>query len=245
MTRSTRRVLILACSRRKRTGQALMPAVKRYDGPLFRVLRKFLREHPTGAESVDVYILSGKFGLVSASHHVPQYDVRLTCQRADKLQPQVLAQFERIVSGDYSYRDVLICAGKAYRRALDGHERLVGSSTTVTVSRGPIGSQQRDLYRWLRRSQRLISSPEAKGTTRIRGVEVQLSPEQVLRIAEQALADGRGSPDRYYSWYVQVAAERVSTKWLVSQITGLPVQSFVTAEACRVLRQLGIEVVPA
>jgi hypothetical protein len=42
----TRRMLILACSRRKRPDEGLLPAIERYDGPAFRMVRRFLREMP-------------------------------------------------------------------------------------------------------------------------------------------------------------------------------------------------------
>ena len=38
------RMLILSCSSRKKPTNRQMPAIERYDGPAFRVLRKFLRE---------------------------------------------------------------------------------------------------------------------------------------------------------------------------------------------------------
>jgi hypothetical protein len=60
---------------------------------------------------------------------------------------------------------------------------------------------------------------------------------------------GKEKPRRGYrefanfqSWYVVVGNERVAPKWLVSQITGLPVSNFSTKEALRLLVQLGIEV---
>jgi len=64
----------------------------------------------------------------------------------------------------------------------------------------------------------------------------------VINVARQALAEGRGDPSRYQSWYVPIDGQRVSPKWLVSQLTGLPVSAFVTGEARRLLEQLGIEV---
>ena len=63
----TGRMLILACSRRKRLDEGLLPAIDRYDGPAFRVLRRFLRERPAGAP--DVLILSAKHGLIA--HDLP------------------------------------------------------------------------------------------------------------------------------------------------------------------------------
>jgi hypothetical protein len=39
-------MLILACSRRKRPDEGLLPAIEPYDGPAFRMVRRFLREMP-------------------------------------------------------------------------------------------------------------------------------------------------------------------------------------------------------
>ena len=69
-----------------------------------------------------------------------------------------------------------------------------------------------------------------------------MTPDEVLTAARQALVEGRGRPSNYRSWYVQVDDQRVGPKWLVSQLTGLPVSAFVADEARRALRQLGIPV---
>lgn len=57
-TSSDLRLLILSCSRRKRSDRGLLPALERYDGPTYRVMNKFLRVNPSGTQSLDVYILS-------------------------------------------------------------------------------------------------------------------------------------------------------------------------------------------
>ena len=59
-----RRLLILSCSQRKRETQEPLPAIERYNGPLFFVLRRFLRECPRQARQLDVYILSAAYGLI-------------------------------------------------------------------------------------------------------------------------------------------------------------------------------------
>ena len=61
------RLLILGCSQKKRPDSGLLPALDRYDGPMFRVLRKCLRECPGGAQGLETYILSAEFGLMQAS----------------------------------------------------------------------------------------------------------------------------------------------------------------------------------
>ena len=44
------KLLILSCSQRKNPALDLLPAIKRYTGPQFLVLAKFLRENPNQAD---------------------------------------------------------------------------------------------------------------------------------------------------------------------------------------------------
>jgi len=69
-----RRLLILSCSQRKQASHGLLPAIERYNGPLFFVLRRFLRECPCQAKRLDVYILSAAYGLIAGDFPTPLYD---------------------------------------------------------------------------------------------------------------------------------------------------------------------------
>lgn len=69
-----------------------------------------------------------------------------------------------------------------------------------------------------------------------------MTPEQTLEAARGALAENWGNPKRYESWCVLVDGQPVAPKWLVSRITRLPVGSFTTDEARRLLTRLGVEV---
>lgn len=238
-------LLILSCSQRKRPDAGLLLAIERYDGPTFRVLRKFLRERPSEAQSLDFYILSSEFGLIPSSQPIPNYDRRMTSRRAVELQPHVLKEFKNIVK-DNQYAKLLISLGKDYLRALIGYELLLPANLSVTISTGSQGRKQAELHDWLYGVPPMSPCTPPITTqpnnVRIRGVEITLTAEQALEIARQALAEGRGDPNRYHSWYVQMDDRRVAPKWLVSQLAGLPVSAFVTDEARRVLAQLGIEV---
>jgi hypothetical protein len=72
------RLLIIACSERKNSAVGLLPAIDRYDGPAFRVLRKYLREHAERAPSI--LILSAKYGLIPAGQEIPMYERRLSLE---------------------------------------------------------------------------------------------------------------------------------------------------------------------
>jgi hypothetical protein len=239
-----RRLLILACSQRKRPDAILLPALERYDGPMFRVLRKFLRQSPSTKLHLDVYILSAQFGLISADHLIANYDCHMTLQLANKLQPQVHAEFRRLLKHK-PYEESFISVGKNYAAAFAGYEQFLPAQMAVVVSMGSRGRRQAELYDWLYGAPPPMPSRTSRVAPHIRGRRVTLTPEQVCESARSALAKTSELSKRYQSWYVVVDNQRVAVKWLVSQITGLPVSAFVSDEARRLLVQLGIEVIRA
>jgi hypothetical protein len=145
--RSVQRLLILSCSQRKRLDPGLLPAFERYDGPTFRVLRRYLRQVLTNAPSA--CILSAEFGLISAFHPIPHYDRRMTRERALELRPAVQGALTEML-GTGEYREVLLCAGKMYRLAIDGCESLLTSGITLWLAEGGPGNTSAALHQWLR-----------------------------------------------------------------------------------------------
>ena len=111
------RLLIISCSRRKNPTSKKLPAIERYDGPIFQVLRKFLKECPKDARTLDVYILSAKFGLITLQQKIPYYDMQMNVQRATELNPKVIAAAQEILARN-CYDKVFICMGKHYRLAI-------------------------------------------------------------------------------------------------------------------------------
>lgn len=246
-----KRCLVLSCSQAKRADAVLLPAIERYDGPAFRVVRKFLREAPPDLQNVDIFVLSAQYGLIAADEPIADYDQRMTVARARELRDGVFSTFqERIAQAGYG--EVFLSLGRNYLAALNGCEALLPSESLV-VSRSSSGKKLAELRAWLYGQQHSEQSERAsvplarlqrweKGRSVIRGVLIEMTPDEVLVAARQALAEGRGNPTNYRSWYVQVDDQRVGPKWLVSQLAGLPVSAFVADEARRVLRQLGIQV---
>jgi hypothetical protein len=236
-----RRLLILSCSRKKKTTSQSLPALERYDGPSFRVVRKFIDECPAEARALDIRILSAKFGLITADQPIAWYDARMTMPRAVELNPAVLNVVKRALARR-KYRKIFINAGKDYLLALKGYELLMTNDLEVTVAEGTPGRRQAALRDWLRNGPPPQLPNVLRGKAKLREAQIALTPEEVIAIACRALADCKGAPDAYQTWYVPINGRRVAPKWLVSQITGLPVRSFVTDEARRLLAQLGIEV---
>jgi hypothetical protein len=74
------------------------------------------------------------------------------------------------------------------------------------------------------------------------GETFSLSQSQVLAMVQQSLADGiPPEARRFKNWYLEVDGRRVSTKWVISLVTGLPSSRFKTGDARRQLKRLGLE----
>ncbi|MCL4296250.1 MAG: hypothetical protein KJ077_11000 [Anaerolineae bacterium] len=93
--------LILACSDKKRDTSG--PAIEVYDGQLFTTLRKY-------PPRLDTFILSAKYGLISAQQCIQPYDQRIG-QRTWALD-QAAEQWLELGLSDY--RTVYACMGWDY-----------------------------------------------------------------------------------------------------------------------------------
>lgn len=137
------RLLILACSARKKAGPA--PAVQLYDGHLYRVLRAALR---AGAE-VEVWILSAEHGLIPADRTLDVYDRRMTAGRARELAPQVRQVLDD-VARQGPYQECYVELGRDYLPALPAEEELRALlGCPVRYGQGAIGVRGQALKRWL------------------------------------------------------------------------------------------------
>lgn len=245
----SRRLLILKCSARKRDGADLLPAIERYDGPLWQVLRSVQRDQPLLVSDVDVYVLSAAFGLIPAGQPIPWYDQTMAPERADELRPAALAAFEMLLQQGYA--DVCLGLSQRYLRALDGWEKLTSPSVQVTVTDGPMGTKLGQLRAWLYgevwssptdQPDRLVAPEQPRGRVQLGGQEIALDRDEVLSQARTALQSGDAGAERYRGWYVLIDDQRVAPKWLVSLISGQPTSAFDASAARRVLLALGLDV---
>ncbi len=173
---SSLRLLILACSATKRDGPGRMPAIERYDGPLWRTLRAI---DPHG-EKAKVAFLSAHFGFRAATSPIEAYDAKMTLQMAAAIKagdlgtrwprPETPDQIEEVGQhpgmhihrlcgwdGQQAFRDVALVGGHLYldvMRHFVGLFRLhgyVAADARITEINGPIGLMRRELRLWLER----------------------------------------------------------------------------------------------
>lgn len=144
------RLLILSCSQRKHPFHHPLPAIERYNGPLFLVLRRFLRECPREAEQLDIYILSASYGLIPADFQTKFYDQKMNLSRVDELQPQVKASFLDLLQKNYD--SICFVLGRTYLKVFEGLQDLIPTFTESIIAQGPIGKKQTQLKKWLWKS---------------------------------------------------------------------------------------------
>lgn len=81
MVKAPNRLLLLACSQTKRPDPGYMPAIERYMGPLWQTLRTV---DPMGTKA-RVAVVSARYGFLEAGTTIPDYDEKLTEQKAREL----------------------------------------------------------------------------------------------------------------------------------------------------------------
>lgn len=236
------RLLILSCSRSKRPEAKLLPAYERYDGPPFRLLRRYLK---SSTNIPKIKILSAEYGLISHESQIPYYERQMTSQRAEELRPQVRERLTTLLKpkGRKKPPGVFIHLGKNYLKTLEGSD-IFPPLCTVNVATGTPGERLVDLYCWLYGEapslKRYNVLKEPKGNIQIRGVKIELEKKEVIDIVRRAIKTHKEDRPSYHSWYALIDRHRISPKWIINLLTGLPLSSFHTDEARRVLSQLGI-----
>lgn len=255
-----KRCLIIGCSEAKLDTPGDIPAIERYDGPPFRVLRRFLKNGPPGNShgELTVFILSAEFGLIRGEQLIPVYDRRMTNLRAEELRSGVLEVFKDKIAGQ-DYTELFLSMGKTYLLTLTGYETLLSPATKVSISDVTAGRKLTELKSWLTgedpATQLTSSSRQAtqngqlwrrtNQAVNLRGVELDLTSDQALQRARQLLAVATHQASQIKDWYVLIDGMKVAPKWLTSQLTNVPVSKFDASEARRVLQALGIEVYQA
>jgi hypothetical protein len=248
------RSLILSCSASKSTAAEPLPALERYRGPAFTVVRRYLRAHPAALTiDLQIGILSAEYGLIGPDTLIPPYNRRMTRGRAVVLQPHVIAVLRDWLAPQKSVR-IFMMLGKDYQPAVEPLDAwLPGEVVEMVVAAGGSGRKQQQLARWLdgvAEEQPGDEDPiqiamdlpelEPRGHAVLRGTTIKVTSDEILRFVRKWIAEGDEGYRRSRDWLAQVGPYAVAPKWLAARLSGVPVSRFTADEARRVLQQLGI-----
>jgi hypothetical protein len=246
----SRRCLIVGCSRTKVDSPQPLSAIQRYDGPAFRVIRRYLSQAPESVQDVDIFVLSAKFGLLSAENKIPSYDRLMTAARAAELRPCV-QEAVRVQVCPQKYAEVFLSMGKTYLQAMEGLDTLLGDGVRVIISDSASGQKLTDLQRWLwgtevqpRRDseseKRPVQPKLIAEEAVLRGRHVQMTTERAITELRPHLDRGDSVAFQVRDWYLDIDGWKVSPKWAASRLFDVPVREFSADEARRALRALGL-----
>ena len=130
-----KRLLILGCANRKRDSGGLLPALDRYDGPAYRVIRNFLRDYQW-PEDVSIAVLSAEYGLFGILKGIRQYDKRMDLAAAAAKAPECSTILSKWAT---SHRSVHVALGKDYMPAVQ--PGLETASSRITGIHGRYRSE--------------------------------------------------------------------------------------------------------
>lgn len=142
-------LLVMPCSGTKNPAAEPLPALMRYDGPMWRTLRAALRD----ARPVVVWFLSARYGFHPATMPIPDYEHRMTEARARELLSMPTSNRHAFAAAVAASPHVMFAGGQLYRdtmrRACPAPPSLHG---IVTETDGPgIGHHRAQLRAWLQR----------------------------------------------------------------------------------------------
>lgn len=139
-------LLLVGCSARKTPAMARGRAWNLYDGRVFQVLKKALRDRPDWGRELFVVIVSARYGVIEADRVIEAYDERLTANEAVVRRALFSEQLRAIVFGR-EFRSVRVDLGRAYRSALPDLDALF-APTPVEWASGGIGARNARTRRW-------------------------------------------------------------------------------------------------
>ena len=168
----SRRLLILGCSATKSAVAGDLPAITRYDGPMYRVLRAFLRDHHW-PKNTSVAVLSAEHGLIGGLTPIANYDRRMSQVRASELASSVGKTLEHWKQ-DHSETHLIL--GRDYLPAVADTVNRLWPRTT-RVAEGPIGMKLSYLRNKLHEGARRASRPDDRDAPRKRGRPAYFLPD--------------------------------------------------------------------
>jgi len=161
----SRYLLIIGCSQKKNPSPSPLKALDRYDGVNFRVLKKFKRERRL-PETLDIVIISAKYGFLRADENINDYNVRITEKRALELHSEILNELKKLISSN-TYKETFINLGKDYLPAIKGIENVV--TCPIVYAEGRIGEKMSAMKKWITRIS--LSAEDQRTLTEILNVQ--------------------------------------------------------------------------
>lgn len=140
-------LLLMSCSRRKAKGLERGRAWDIYDGALFQVLKKALRDREGWEAQITILIVSAKHGVLHSDRIITTYDERLSPSSARQRASRFGRQLRTLIASR-SFRAVHVNLGRDYLEALPVLDSLF-SPAPMSRAYGGIGERNAQTRSWV------------------------------------------------------------------------------------------------
>jgi len=137
------RLLVISCSQKKTAVSNPAPAMDLYDGPIFRMLRKMIREDAF-PNNIHILIISTKYGLLNLYDLIEWYDEKMTKERANKLKRAITDSLNELLM-PHSFTEVFANLGENYRATIGN----LDSKIQIKYASGRIGEKLSQTKKWI------------------------------------------------------------------------------------------------
>ena len=144
-------IIVSASSRLKKEPAEPAPAIERYDGVYFRILRKYLREGKLS--DADILVISEKCSLMPADNKIPYHEphpgpwgsLSVKKETISKLKEKNLEKLKKIVD---QYCEIYVNVGRGYKKLIEGFENFITCKITYAAGRG-LGPKALHMKEWI------------------------------------------------------------------------------------------------
>jgi cytoplasmic iron level regulating protein YaaA (DUF328/UPF0246 family) len=141
--------MLVSCSATKSSDAELVAAIERYQGTIYKVIKKARRER-YWSSNIDLFIVSARYGLISEYELIEFYEQKMTKDRAMSLQFVVGEVLDNLLD-ENCYSRIFINLGKNYVLSVQESNRLnlAYEARIVQVASGGIGMRLNQTKTWI------------------------------------------------------------------------------------------------
>jgi len=148
---SQKALLIISCSKTQSREKGTIPALRRYDGRIFRSI-KALMERSDFPKNIDIRIISKGYGLehglIGPDFPILRYDIEMTAELALRIKPSILHSLKELLETE-NYKEVAINLSGKFSICVEGIEDLLPQETGVTYMIGTLDERDTQMRDWL------------------------------------------------------------------------------------------------
>jgi len=142
-------LLLISCSGTKKKDLEAIPALERYDGTTYKVIKKAKRER-YWPKHTHLCIVSAKYGLISEHTLIEDYDQKMTNTRAIELQIVVSQALDNLLEQN-TYEHIFINMGSVYTKSINLSSEVLKArhQGRLQEATGGIGERLQQTKAWL------------------------------------------------------------------------------------------------